>query len=489
MNRYEVLRTILKCETFQPNGPSDTAWLQWATTHVPLVSPSTFTATGRHLNHFCIGSDPEFAFAAGERDRVEAYALGLKVGLAVGCDQNERLVELRPWPDVSVVKHVAGILTALRWMHRTYGKNLKGLGCRAGAFFAGDGMGGHVHFGRKRPTRDAEVAALDGLAGVLKATGIFPIREWEYRMRGDQRRQRYGLPGDMRPQRHGYEYRSLPSWLQSPTIAFIVLAASKLVVLDPTISATWRGKIWTPEAAADLLRGLAKLYRGRDDDAYILYHLLTRDGNRVFLVDHAADFALAWGINFNTPTLDPGEPYILPACIEPNPNEINEIQDHLLHGTLLGFKEYPANFTWKLPDVAYRWVPTQVQPGRHAGFGDLIHNLVTSQTLYIAWEFSNQNEFVVAGYIPLTWTEEEKQLLRGYYANIQIINGAYDNPQTRIVIPKILCTTENVGALRDTLLKTGLFPIWTVESVRATSVTEWYKERPEAKTTSKWRKV
>ena len=202
MSKRDVLNALLRGEPIQPTCPSEEAWFKWATVHEPLLSPSIYATSGRHLNHFCVGSDPEFSFADLSGERVQAYDLGLRVGLAAGCDQNERLVELRPWPSTSVVEHVAGILTALRWMYRVYGKYVQDCNWRAGAYFAGDGMGGHVHFGRKRPTRAEEIIGLDGLACVFSASGLFPIREWELRVRGDKRGQRYGLPGDTRLQRH-----------------------------------------------------------------------------------------------------------------------------------------------------------------------------------------------------------------------------------------------------------------------------------------------
>ena len=488
MNRCEVLRALLKGEKFEPNGPSDTAWLNWAQNHIPLVSPSTYTSTGRYLNHFCVGSDPEFTFNDIDQEmRIEAIQVGMKVGLAAGCDQNERLVELRPWPSRSVVAHVAGILTALRWMHRVYGRVIKNYNWRAGAYFAGDGMGGHVHFGRKRPTRKEEVAALDGLARVFKATGMFPVREWEARIRGDKRGQHYGLPGDMRVQKHGYEYRSLPSWLQSPTVAFIVLTCSKLAVLDPSITTTWNERDWEPTAAANALRGLAKLYRGRDDDAYILYHLLTRIGNNVFTVDHGAHFAPAWGIQRTDRAVIEESQYILPACIEPNSYEIKEIEDHLLRGTGLIFTKYPPNFTTNIPEK-YTWLPLQIVPGRYAGYGDFIHDLVTHPSMHIIWEYARDDSFKIAGYLPLLWNKSETQLLQDEY-QCRICPTGKGGHETVITVPKSLCQALTIGAFKDVLTKSGLFPIWTVETVKPDSIVRWLEGRPAPRTFETWRNV
>lgn len=486
--RYEILRKVLKDEPFEPNGPSDTAWFEWATTHQPLASPSIYTPTGRHLNHFCVGSDPEFSFAL-EGDRIPAVATGMKVGLAAGCDQNERLVELRPWPSVSVVTHVAGILTALRWMYRVYAHNIQPYSWRAGAFFAGDGMGGHVHFGRKRPTRDDEVQALDGLARVFKHSGLFPIAEWDRRIRGDKLGQMYGKPGDYRIQRHGYEYRSLPSWLQSPTVAFIVVTASKLAVLDPSITATWnKRKLVGQNDAANLLRGLAKLYRYRDDDAYILYHVLTRDGLTPFILDHARDFSGAWGINRRDKPPRDEHDYILPACIEPNELEVTEMENHLLHGTgLHNNLEYHPNFKFALPK-GYIWVPAQVQPGRHSGYGDLIHNLVYTAEAPVYFQYSNNNGFEISGFAAERITAHEERMLKEYHHCRVRREKVGADKLTGLTVPKDLCQTATIGRFRDTLLRSGLFPLWTVDSVEPGSFAKWLATRPVPKDKT-WRNV
>lgn len=472
----------------QPVDPSsfkEQQALVWASTHEPLMSPSAFSASGRHLNHFCVGSDPEFCFANpfGGEGKVDAVSCGMKVGLAAGCDQNERLIELRPWPSVSVVEHVAGILTALRWMYRVYNRYALAYNWRSGAYFAGDGLGGHVHFGRKRPTRTEEVTALDGLARALKMTGLFPLSEWNVRMRGDRLHQIYGQPGDFRVQRHGYEYRSLPSWLQSPVVAFTAVASSKLAVLDPVITTSWPEKI-PMSSARHLLRGLAKLYKSRDDDAYILYHLLTRDGDAVFNVAHSADFAPAWGfVKEGEP--DPTDAFtILPACIAPHPSEIDEMLQHLLEGVPLTFKALPAAFVAAIPKE-YSWVPTYAVTGRHSGFGDLIHNLVTFRGMECYWNYGNGNQFNVSGDVPSRWSRADRALLRKYYPAINIKS---DGKGLGITVPKCLCQTDTIAGLRAILTKTGLFPIWTVDSVRSDSYRKWSDEHPvQQQTLSGWR--
>jgi hypothetical protein len=449
------------------------------------MSPSEFKHTGRRLNHFCIGSDPEFCFAADENMKQAAYNVGLRTGLAAGCDQNERLVELRPWPSTSVIEHVAGILTTLRWLYRVYGHNVTRYSWRAGAFFAGDGIGGHVHFGRKRPTRPEEVSALDGLAKLFTATGLFPIDEWNRRVRGDELRQRYGDYGDFRVQQHGYEYRTLPSWLQSPTIAFTVLTASKLVVLDPEITHSWFDLEWGREHAQDQLRGLAKYFRSRDDDAYLLYHVLTANGNMPFEVIHGADFKAAWGIpQAATNTLE--AEFILPSSIKPHASEVEEVTQHLLSGAAIQFKKIAPSFVHQVPQ-GYVWAPSTVHPNRRSGFGDLLHNLVTAGKHAIHWGYSNEGRPLFGGRIIDSTTTAERNMLT-QYCNPHF---SYDDA-SQITVTKALCQTSTIGGLRGILIHSGIFPIWTVDMVQPDSLTRWEADRvKQLKTKRKptWRTV
>lgn len=468
MNKLETLRAYLQGSSIQ-----DAPWADWATNHAPLKSPSIHTLSGRRLNHFCVGSDPEFAFSDPGRDhKINATDLGLKVGLAAGCDQNERLVELRPFPSPSVVKHVAGILTCLRWMSRVYGRYTNQLTWRSGAFFDGDGMGGHVHFGRKRPSRPEEVKALDGLARVFRGTGLFNNAEWDRRIRGDNIGQRYGVEGDFRVQAHGYEYRSLPSWLQSPLTAFIAVCASKLAVFDPEVTSGW--KTQTQPVCRDLLRGLAKLYRSRDDDAYLMYHVLTAKGDLPFVIDLEADFKKAWGLD-KAPLNKAEERYILPASIEPTEVEVNQIQDYLLNGTPINYIESPAAFKHSLPN-GYLWIPKLIGGRRLPGFGDLLHNMACHENHVITLQQYNGDAISIVGGLADIWDHDDVLFMRRY-APLLIKGG--NKPQkdgvtsTDISVPRMLCTTTEVSGLRGMLFDSGLFPLWRVAEVEADSYSAW----------------
>ena len=483
MNRHEYLKAYLQGAPLIPEHPANN-WLQQ---HIPLRSPALFTPTGRRINHFCVGSDPEFAFRDPRTgDRLQAINAGLKVGLAAGCDQNERLVELRPWPSQSVVEHVAGILTALRWLFRVYGHSLRGLEWRAGAFYAGDGMGGHVHFGRKRPTRPQEVEALDGLARVLRRTGIFPVAEWNRRMQGDAIGQHYGQPGDFRIQTHGYEYRSLPSWLQSPVCAFAVLTCAKLAVVDPTITCKWIDQ-YPEEQARSLIKGLAKLYKGRDDDAYILYHLLTTREPEVFGINWAVNFAPAWGIPELAPKSIEDQQTILPSLIKPSKEAIQEIIDHLMFNVNLTFRREPKTFIGELPTADYIWLPSEILGGRRAGFGDLLHNLVRARQHKIQWEYANKGNLRFYGMAPAIWRQDERDFLRHYCPDVSLY-PEHDAGMTTIQVPRDLCQTTKIGGFRAILAYSNLLPLWTVDTVRKDSYNAWLETHPQV-TQKTWRTI
>lgn len=482
--KIEFLREYLKTGQLDPSHKA----FRWATEHLPLKSPYIFNPTGRRLNHFCIGSDPEFCFVNPYKvgRKATAYDLGLKVGLAAGCDQNERLVELRPSPSTSVVTHVAGILASLRWMWRTYFHNISPYMLRAGAFFDGDGIGGHVHFGRKRPTRSAEIVALDGLASVLTSAGLFSTHEWTLRQNGDTHHQRYGLPSDYRIQRHGYEYRSLPSWLQSPKVAFIVLATSKLVVLDPSVAVNWT--TCEPQAARDKLRGLAKLYRSVDDDAYILYHVLTESGDQVFEVRLTDDFSGAWGLSRTFHPVEDEKEQILPAMIEPTSGEVIEIQEHLLRNQPLAFKLEPKSFRSSLPPK-YRWVPHLEAPGRRSGFGDLIHNLVIHADIPVRFDQTNRGIGEIYGGVSKLWKPKDRRVI--VETILPSVRFPHESERTLTVrVPREMCQTKTISAMRSLLVDSGLFPIWTVEKIQENDAKDFLtKYNQEAKGAKNWKEI
>jgi hypothetical protein len=460
--------------------PTRLRWLERINNNLNSVDLPSLTKHGRRLNNFCIGSDPEFVFVApNATNKTDASMFGLKPGLAVGCDQNHRLAELRGWPTSSVIEHVAGILTSLRWMYRVY-PNTGAYKWRAGAFYDRDGLGGHVHFGRKRPYRTQEVAALDGLATVLRTMQVFSNNEWDRRNAGDGRThgagQLYGHLGDIRTQAHGYEYRTLPSWLDTPAKAFMVLTAAKLCILDPELTAAWVEKRPIPESYA-LLRLLARYYAGRDDDAWILKYMLKGLGEKNPCFDLNTNFRPHWGfpaITLNGEAVPQTSP-ILPACIKPLASEIKEIEDSLLSFKPLTFVENPPTFRNIIPDN-YLWnYQRETAMGlTRAGVGDLLHNFVCHKSHVIT--VVSSDSFSVSPDIVAYWTAAERSIVRKMFPFFRIAKSGSQN-NTVIINREMTSTPESVMKTRIFFLKMGLFPIWTVDSVEENSIKEWKEVR------------
>lgn len=433
-------------------------------------------AVGRRMNNFCIGSDPEFAFiTAGGNRKTAAHDLGLKPALAAGSDQNLRLAELRCWPSRSVVEHVAGIMASLRWMYRVY-PFVREYQWRAGAHLDGDGIGGHVHFGRKRPTRDQEIAGLDGVTSLFRQLNCFNLKDWNKRIDGDARHQRYGDYGDYRLQLHGYEYRTLPSWLCSPLKTFFVLAMAKLTILDPDLVAVWRNRKFTPADGVNAVQRLALYYAGRDDDAWILKHLMNT--KRCMTPDWAApavDFKLNWGFDATASRVvtNPVSP-ILPACVQPAASEVAEITNHLLQGTAVGYNEVPPTFRNELPADYYWLYAAGLKGVNYAGAGDLCHNLVGSAHQVVT--VSVAAGMYVSNDLWKGMSVTEQATLREMFPGIRN-TGDYRN---WIQMDRNSLGVAGIRQAKKFLLHMGLFPLWTVDSVKKESYSQWKSARKVA---------
>ncbi|SFS60330.1 putative amidoligase domain-containing protein [Marininema halotolerans] len=189
------------------------------------------------LKRVTLGADPEFMMRHSNGRLVMASKYFPRRG-RVGCDaiwhgQNRMkkpLVELRPEPTTDprelVIRLYRGMMMATR---RVSESNIQWL---AGALphhqFP---LGGHIHF--------SGITLNFKLLRALDHYLALPMVLVEDR-RGIGRRPKYGFLGDFRPQFHGgFEYRTLPSWLISPTLSKGVLAAGQLIAARyPELTAT-----------------------------------------------------------------------------------------------------------------------------------------------------------------------------------------------------------------------------------------------------------
>jgi hypothetical protein len=344
--------------------------------------PKKFSMPRRYVNRFKIGADPEFVFAQArysskgettESARVNAMDLGFQQGPAFGADNNGRLAEIRPYPSRSAVEVVASILCTLRWMVLNCPAVLN---CewRADPFLWEDGVGGHVHFGRKRPTRKQEVAALDQIEEGLLFLGLYPKELALRRRQGDARRQIYGALGDYRLQQHGYEYRTFPSWLDSPELAFFTLVVSKLAVQMPALY-HFKGSSAAVEQAR--LRNFLAYFKGVDDDARLALMILDRG----LPSQKKGSFAPRWGI---VPD-DMAKKYakfpripIIPPCIKPDSESVDEIFEYLLHGKTFGFRVPKVTWEPTAPPKGYAMALDHSGTILAKGLGEMIWDLCVS---------------------------------------------------------------------------------------------------------------
>jgi hypothetical protein len=177
-----------------------------------------------------IGADPEFVMRSHSGNIILAskyFPLRGKVGCdAIWLGQNRShkpLVEVRPQPSTDPKVLVERIYNCLQYAAR----KVAHVSCSwlAGAMpFAGFPIGGHIHFSGVEPT----FAILRALDNYLTLPLMMAEDE-----KGINRRPKYGYLGDYRMKSHGgFEYRTPPSWLVSPTLTKGVLAVAKLIILN-----------------------------------------------------------------------------------------------------------------------------------------------------------------------------------------------------------------------------------------------------------------
>jgi Phage phiEco32-like COOH.NH2 ligase-type 2 len=423
-----------------------------------LQMPKKFAATRRYVNRFKLGADPEFCFGSGG-NRTEAAVLGLMQGPAFGADNNGRLAEIRPCPARSAVKVVASVLTTLRWMALLMPTTVLQEWV-SGAFLWDDGIGGHVHFGRKRPGRRIEVEALDHVAQCLLYLGAYPLEQVARRQRGDTRRQIYGQLGDFRLQQHGYEYRTFPSWLDSPALAFLTLVAAKLAVHTPDL---YR---FNGSNEHQRLRNYLAYFKAVDDDARLALVLLDRGLPR----HNGGDFKARWGITSSVVQSIQFKQAVavIPPCIPPDEEAVGEVFEHLRTGNVIGFRV--PKFTWSPinPPNGYRMcikgTPTILQKG----LGEMVWDLCSSEKMPISFASGPKGVEIpigigrdLAARIAHNW----KTLLKGK------VIACETRPGTITIAPE---WREGSRAREiKKLLLSGVFPLWRVEDCKAKSLEEW----------------
>lgn len=181
----------------------------------------------RRKERALLGSDPEFLLLSPQGKVVFADRFLTRDG-PVGCDaivlSGHRLIlplaELRPRPSTDPRELAKNLRSTMQLAARKIeDESLAWLS--GGMPVGGYPLGGHIHFSRC----GLNVHLLRALDNYL-ALPLILIEGATTR----ERRPRYGFLGDFRKKSHGgFEYRTLPSWMQSPDITRGVFALASLI--------------------------------------------------------------------------------------------------------------------------------------------------------------------------------------------------------------------------------------------------------------------
>ncbi|MFE5317317.1 hypothetical protein ACFQ88_01290 [Paenibacillus sp. NPDC056579] len=174
-----------------------------------------------------LGADPEFLLR-NERGKVVFASNYMEKEGPIGCDaivlpsfrKIYPLAELRPEPSKDIKQMIINLHRTMQMASRRITDG--SLEWIAGGMpVRGFPLGGHIHF--------SGIPLSGELLRVLDNYLALPLVLLEDATTGNRKPQ-YGFLGDFRRQRHGgFEYRVLPSWMISPSIARGVLTMAKLI--------------------------------------------------------------------------------------------------------------------------------------------------------------------------------------------------------------------------------------------------------------------
>ena len=455
----------------------------------------------RLVNHFKIGADPEFSFLVKKIDsrkeasyqRIEAATLGFKTGAAWGADTSGRQVEIRPHASKSVLRVCASVLETLRWMVACEPKTKEYVWCPA-AYMAGDGHGGHTHFGRlatllprkgvynkpARISRQDEVYALDCATAMLLGTGVLSSESAEQRRAATG----YGRYGDARAQAYGFEYRTPPCWLASPRTTHLVLTVYKLAVLEPELHTGMVQNAGPSNrgVATRLLEVLLTKFAGLDDDAALAAWGMRKFGVPLWPTEEYADFKAVWGMT-DVPAIGATDG-VVPEAIPAERDTIEELFQHLVYGKALVGRPVKVGEDVKL-NLPRGYVPLlrTVETRRIIGIGEIVQGLCVFEGVPVKVEVGQDRDgLLVAGTIEETlgqdWEEQLQQVLGS-----RKVSGSDSRNRTPF-LTLYLGHDVRTNFMRNLVRKAltcGALPIWTVGEVMQDSFQRWSETRKKRK--------
>jgi hypothetical protein len=346
---------------------------------------------------------------------------------------------------------------------------------RGGAYFANDGLGGHIHFGRKsEKLREREISVLDRLTHLQYVAGIFNREEGRLRVRQSQGAPsgHYGALGDIRKQPHGYEYRTLPSWIDNPWLSYFNLVIAKLAVARPEMvpGLTEADGQLTAEQARGQLKMLIAYYAPLDDDARLALHILSRIGFPRANV--GTDIKTSWGVYGSGGPLGTktrSKPSVIPTMIPGMQEDFHSLVDAMVTGGVP--EEVPLEPTWtpsELPEgyqCAIDLVDTKQAPGLGEFVSDLCYYSGYKIRIFNLGHGGNMFSLSRDWYEALADSELARSgLSYGVCEERQVT--LYINASKDFELPVLM-------AARERLIHSGVLPLWFITEVTEGSFARW----------------
>jgi hypothetical protein len=437
------------------------------------MSITNYPRTPRLINHFTLGTDPEFTFLDANGLYVHAENLELDTMSAFGCDMAGRQAELRAHPSRFTLEVVASMVDALRWMSVAYGRFVIPLKWEAKAWNGKDGCGGHLHFGRKKSWRK-DSFVLDENTKFLHDLNVLNQKDFGQRVRNTH----YGRYGDVRLQKHGFEYRTLPTTLESPWLCYFVMVINKLAVHEnkPLQALT---ASHGQEAIA-----LLKKYQYLDDDAAIALQAVKLMG---FPEMKGVDMKPNWGLPFYNhllPALKMSRTFF-PSVMKAEQRTCEELFLYLTQGVPLPNRRPTP--TWELFDIPEGFHKVDVQRHTLGHLPDTGMNLI-SRGVTVSIQITGGYGIHIQSSLPLP-ALKIKHALKDVSQNVlcQPSNG-----KDRILISVSNEINKDLAACKTInriLSDTELFPICKAKNLATTDWTYWDNLKPESKPAKKLGKV
>lgn len=430
----------------------------------------------RLVNGFTLGADPEMTI--GELNPLypaavkQQYAqkIGLHTGLAFGMDMNGRLVEFRPYPSCFALDIVASLLAELRWLAMFHPATLK-YSWVSMPFDGQDGVGGHVHLARKRNNEqhNVDIILLDRVYTALIRTGVFNKPFNDSRVANTK----YGHSGDYRLQRHGYEYRSFPTWLDDPWLAYFVLVVCKLVFADPVMASDGlyhaRGEKLQLER---FFQNLFAYFKNKDDDAWIAAQAQAKWG---LPKQKCVDIKANWGILYPAAIVK-CEQMIIPEYIISSAAEKQDIFKYLVEKAAIPPRIPICNWQPEKLLEGYEWMMNYTETYHKIGIGEIVAGLAThnkARVCILASDDRQRIQFVSNDSSkPREGLDKLKAL--GKFV-IHFIEDKSQPTKYNLYLPQDLRSNENIPLVKEILTTTD-FPVWKVGEVKP-GLFELWKER------------